>query len=78
MSRSIARPVPAIDDDLRLEARGAVRLQLGGASVEVEPSRPDAHRSSIGGTGLRSRSCLPLRTGCLIFPRRNAGATGSR
>jgi hypothetical protein len=41
--------VPAIDDQLRFEARGAVRLQLGGTGLDVEPSCPDAHRAaSIG------------------------------
>jgi hypothetical protein len=34
--------VPAIDDQLRFEARGAVRLQLGGTGLDVEPSCPDA------------------------------------
>jgi hypothetical protein len=27
--------------------RGSVRLQLGGASLDVEPSCPDAHDGSI-------------------------------
>jgi hypothetical protein len=31
-----------------LEARGPVRLQLGGAAVDVKPSCSDAHRASIG------------------------------
>jgi hypothetical protein len=46
MSRPVAR-IPSIDDELRLEARGAVCFQLGGASLDVEPSCPDAHPVSI-------------------------------
>jgi hypothetical protein len=30
-------PVPAVDHELRLEARGSVRLQLGGAGLDVDP-----------------------------------------
>ena len=40
--------VPAVDDELYLKARGAVRLQFGGAGLDIEPSCPDAHRVSIG------------------------------
>jgi hypothetical protein len=40
-------PIPAIDDELCLEASGAVRLQLGGTSLDVEPSCPDAPGVSI-------------------------------
>jgi hypothetical protein len=39
--------IPAIDDELCLEARGSVRLELGGAGLDVETSCPDAHRASI-------------------------------
>jgi hypothetical protein len=38
--------IPAVDDELRLEARDLVRLQLGGTGLDVEPC-PDAHRASI-------------------------------
>jgi hypothetical protein len=41
--------VPAIDDELCLKARSAVRLQLGGTGFDVEPSCPDAHGASITG-----------------------------
>jgi hypothetical protein len=41
--------VPAIDDELCLKARRAVRLQLGGTGFDVEPSCPDAHGASITG-----------------------------
>jgi hypothetical protein len=40
--------IPAVDDELRLKPRGLVRLQLGGASLDVEPSCPDARGASIG------------------------------
>jgi hypothetical protein len=40
-------PVPAINDEFRLKAHSAVRHQLGGTSLDVEPSCPDAHRASI-------------------------------
>jgi hypothetical protein len=42
--------VPAIDDELCLKARSAVRLQLGGTGFDVEPLRPDAHGASITGS----------------------------
>jgi hypothetical protein len=44
--------VPAIDDELGLKAGGAVRPELGGASLDVEPSCPDAHGGSIGALAL--------------------------
>jgi hypothetical protein len=40
-------PIPAVDDELRLEARGAVGLQLGGTGLDVEPSCPDTHGASV-------------------------------
>jgi hypothetical protein len=40
--------VPTINDELRLEARSAIRLEPGGASLDVGPSCPDAHLASIG------------------------------
>jgi Resolvase, N terminal domain len=43
--------IPAVDDEFRLEARGLVRLQLGGSSLDVEPSCPDAHGASNGAAG---------------------------
>jgi hypothetical protein len=47
-SRPVARTsIPAVDDELRLEARGFVRLQLGSTGLDVEPSCPDAHGGSI-------------------------------
>jgi hypothetical protein len=50
MSRPVARRrFPAIDDELCLKARSAVRLQLGGTGFNVEPSCPDAHGASITG-----------------------------
>jgi hypothetical protein len=36
-------PIPAVDDELCLQACGAVRLHLGGAGFDVEPASPDAH-----------------------------------
>jgi hypothetical protein len=35
-------PIPAVDNKFCLKARGAVRLQLGGTSLDVEPARPDS------------------------------------
>jgi hypothetical protein len=48
-SRPVARTsVPAIDDELRLSARGSISLELGGAGLDVEPAGPHAHlRSSV-------------------------------
>jgi hypothetical protein len=40
--------IPAINDELRLEARGLVRLQFGGAGLDVDSSCPNTHRTSIG------------------------------
>jgi hypothetical protein len=40
-------PIPAVDDELGLNAGGPVRLQLGGASLDAEPSRPNTHHASI-------------------------------
>ena len=40
--------IPAINDELSLEARGLVRLQLGGAGLDVDSSCPNTHRTSIG------------------------------
>jgi hypothetical protein len=40
--------VPTLDHSLRLGARGAVGLQLCGASFDVEASCPNTHRASIG------------------------------
>ena len=37
-------PIRVFNDELLLE--GAVRLQLGGASADVEPAAPDAHPTS--------------------------------
>jgi hypothetical protein len=39
----------SVDDELRLDARGSIRLELGGASLDVEPSCPNTHGASIGG-----------------------------
>jgi hypothetical protein len=41
-------PIPSVDDELRLGARSAVGLKLGGAGLDVEASCSDAHRASIG------------------------------
>ena len=46
-------PVPAIDDEFRLFARGPVRLQLGDIGLDVEPSCPDAHLRSPPVVGAR-------------------------
>jgi hypothetical protein len=40
-------PIPSVDYGLGFLARGAVRLQVGGASLDVQTSCPDAHRGSI-------------------------------
>jgi hypothetical protein len=40
-------PVPAIDDELRLFARGPVRLQLAAPALMSSPSCSDAHGASI-------------------------------
>jgi hypothetical protein len=49
MSRPVAsRRFQRFNDELGLKARGLVRLQLGGAGLDVEPSCPDAHGGSIG------------------------------
>jgi hypothetical protein len=60
-------PVPAVDDELRFEARGLVRLQLCGAGLDVEPSRPDAHGASIGRPAFEVDSGLRLPAGDLIL-----------
>jgi hypothetical protein len=39
--------VAAVDHSLRLEARGPVSLQLGGAGLDVEASCPNTQRASI-------------------------------
>jgi hypothetical protein len=39
--------IPALDDELRLEARGAVGLELAGASLDVETSRTNSRRDPI-------------------------------
>jgi hypothetical protein len=38
------------------EIDGSAGLQPGGASLDVEPASPDAHRAVLRGAGLRSRS----------------------
>jgi hypothetical protein len=40
-------PVPAVDDELRLDTRGSVGLELRGPGLDVEPSCSDAHGASI-------------------------------
>ena len=40
--------IPAVDDELCLEARGPVSLELGSSGLDVEPSSPYAHGASIG------------------------------
>jgi hypothetical protein len=47
-------PIPAINDQLCLETRGAVRFALGGASLDVEPSCPDAHGPVSGRRAAKS------------------------
>jgi hypothetical protein len=62
-SRSLGKtsgqsPIRTVDDELCLDARGPVRLQPGGAGLDVETSCSDAHGRHYQGTSLRSRSCV--------------------
>jgi hypothetical protein len=41
MSRRSQAPIPAVDDELGLGARGPVRLQLGDAGLDIEPAGPN-------------------------------------
>jgi hypothetical protein len=70
--------IPAIDDKLRLEARGAVRLQLGGASLDVEPSCSDAHGASIMGSAGEVDPYAFLRPELLHLPQHEWRALPAR
>jgi hypothetical protein len=63
-------PIPALDDELGLDARFPIRLELGGASLDDEPSCPDAHRASIGAwrTEVDPANAF-LRVDCSCSPR---------
>jgi hypothetical protein len=61
-------PISTIDNELCLKARGAIRLQLGGAGLDVEPSCPDTHRASImaPASGVGSPTLLTARCGASL------------